>query len=49
MQTMLINEHRLAIFNLSAKKLLEDERNKFLFAGGFTMPGGYVPNKTIAI
>ena len=37
MQTMIINEQRLA------KKLLEDEREKFLFAGGFEMPEGYVP------
>ncbi len=43
MQTMIINEQRLAAFDPSAKKLLEAEREKFLFAGGFEMPEGYVP------
>jgi len=45
MQTMIINERRLAAFDPSAKKLLEEEREKFLFAGGFEMPEGYVPQK----
>ena len=43
MQTMIINEQRLASFDPKAKKLLEQEREKFLFAGGFEMPEGYVP------
>ncbi|MFW5442828.1 MAG: oxidative damage protection protein, partial [Methylococcaceae bacterium] len=34
MQTMIINEQRLASFDPKAKKLLEQEREKFLFAGG---------------
>lgn len=45
MQTMIINEQRLASFDPKAKKLLEDEREKFLFSGGFEMPEGYVPQK----
>jgi Fe-S cluster biosynthesis and repair protein YggX len=45
MQTMIINEQRLASFDPKAKKLLEEEREKFLFAGGFEMPEGYVPQK----
>ena len=45
MQTMFINERRLAAFDPTAKKLLEEEREKFLFAGGFEMPEGYVPQK----
>ena len=45
MQTMLINEHRLASFDPEAKKFLEAERMKFLFSGGFAMPEGYVPPK----
>lgn len=45
MQTMLINEHRLASFDPKARKFLEDERQKFLFAGNFEMPQGYVPPK----
>lgn len=44
-QTMLINEYRLASFDPKAKKFLEEERNKYLFAGGFSMPEGYVPPK----
>ena len=43
MQTMLINEHRLASFEPKAKKFLEEERAKFLFGGGIDMPEGYVP------
>lgn len=43
MQTMIINEQRLASFDPKAKKLLEEEREKFLFSGGFEMPEGYVP------
>jgi Fe-S cluster biosynthesis and repair protein YggX len=45
MQTMLINEHRLASFDPKAKKFLEGERNKFLFSNNFAMPEGYVPPK----
>jgi Fe-S cluster biosynthesis and repair protein YggX len=45
MQTMLINEHRLASFDPKSRKFLEQEREKFLFAGGFSMPEGYVPPK----
>ncbi len=45
MQTMIINEKRLASFDPTAKKILEEEREKFLFAGGFEMPDGYVPKQ----
>ena len=45
MQTIIINERRLAAFDPVAKKILEAEREKFLFAGGFEMPEGYVPQK----
>ncbi len=46
MQTMLINEHRLASFEPKAKRLIEEEREKFLFGTGFQMPEGYVPEKS---
>ncbi|MGR9043741.1 MAG: oxidative damage protection protein [Gammaproteobacteria bacterium] len=46
MQTMLINEHRLASFDPKAKKFLEEERAKFLFGDGIEMPEGYVPPKS---
>jgi Fe-S cluster biosynthesis and repair protein YggX len=45
MQTMIINEQRLASFDPKAKKILETEREKFLFAGGFEKPEGYVAPK----
>jgi len=45
MQTMLINENKLASFEPAAKKLVNDEREKFLFGSGFEMPEGYVPVK----
>lgn len=45
MQTMIINEQRLASFDPKAKKIIEAERDKFLFSGNFEMPEGYVPQK----
>jgi len=45
MQTMLINENRLASFETKAKELVEAEREKFLFGTDFQMPEGYVPQK----
>jgi len=45
MQTMIINEQRLASFDPFAKKTLEVEREKFLFAGGFKVPDGFVPKQ----
>ena len=41
-QTMLINEHRLTPFEPDAKRFLEQERQKFLFAEGAEKPEGYV-------
>lgn len=45
MQTMLINENRLASFEPRAKKMVEEAREKFLFGSDFQMPEGYVPPK----
>lgn len=45
MQTMIINEQRLASYDPKAKKILEQEREKFLFSGDFEMPEGYVAKK----
>ena len=42
-QTMLINEHRLTVFEPEAKEFLAREREKFLFGEGAAMPEGYVP------
>jgi Fe-S cluster biosynthesis and repair protein YggX len=45
-QTMLINEYRLTPVDPKARKFLEEEMDKFFFAGGSTRPEGYVdPNK----
>ncbi len=43
MQTILINEHHLASFEVKARVFLESEREKFLFSENFEMPEGYVP------
>ena len=45
MQTVLINEHRLVAFEAEAKKLLERERNNFLFGDGVKLPYAFVPPK----
>ncbi len=45
-QTMVINENRLTPFEPQARKMLEQERNKFLFGAGAEMPEGYVPPQT---
>jgi Fe-S cluster biosynthesis and repair protein YggX len=49
LQTMLINEHKLESYDPQAKKLIESEREKFLFSGNAEMPEGYVPPQTEAI
>lgn len=43
-QTMLINEYRLNPMEASAKKMIVEEMEKFLFSGDDTeKPEGYVP------
>ena len=42
-QTMLINEYRLTPFEPKSKKFLEEEMEKFLFAGGSAPPEQFVP------
>ena len=44
-QTMLINEMRLTPVDPKARKLLEDEMDKFLFGEGSAKPEGYTPEK----
>lgn len=44
-QTMIINEKRLESFDPSARKLLGQEREKFLFGQDFVMPEGYIPKQ----
>lgn len=45
MQTVLINEYRLASFEPKAKKFLEEEREKFLYGGGIDLPDEFVSPK----
>lgn len=42
-QTMLINEYRLTLIEPKARKFLEEEMEKFFFAGGSEKPKEYVP------
>lgn len=42
-QTMLINEYRLTPVDPKARKFLEEEMEKFFFAGGSDKPEGFVP------
>ncbi|MFM8330341.1 MAG: oxidative damage protection protein [Candidatus Methylumidiphilus sp.] len=46
LQTMLINEHRLTPFDAKDKQFLANEREKFLFGSGASVPEGYVPPKS---
>lgn len=45
MQTIIINENHLASFDPKAKKMIAEEREKFLFGTGFQIPEGYIPPK----
>ena len=45
-QTMLINEHRLTLFDPAARKFLEQEMERFFFGEGSAKPAGYVPPGT---
>ncbi len=47
MQTMIINEQRLESFDPKARKLLETEREKFLFSEDFKIPEGYIPQAKV--
>jgi Fe-S cluster biosynthesis and repair protein YggX len=46
-QTILINEHRISPIDPEARKFLETEMEKFFFAGGSDMPGGFVSPDTL--
>ncbi len=45
LQTMLINEYKLAPFQAKDRQYLAAEREKFLFGAGASAPEGYVPSK----
>jgi len=42
-QTMLINEYRLNPLDPKARKMIEEEMEKFLFGGDSAPPPGFVP------
>lgn len=44
-QTMLMNEYRLNPLDPKARKLIQDEMEKFFFGQGAKPPEGYVPPK----
>jgi Fe-S cluster biosynthesis and repair protein YggX len=46
-QTILINEHRISPVDPKARKFLEEEMEKFFFAGDSSVPGGFVMPGTI--
>jgi Fe-S cluster biosynthesis and repair protein YggX len=42
-QTMLVNENRLNLADLKARKWLAEQMENHFFGGGAEMPSGYVP------
>lgn len=42
-QTILINEYRLSLVDPRARKMLEEEMEKFFFGEGAATPAAYVP------
>ncbi len=44
-QTMLINEYRLNMLDVSARAFLVKEMEKFFFGEGSAAPAGYVPEE----
>jgi len=45
-QTILINEYRLPLVDPRARKMLEEEMEKFFFGDGSSTPDDYVPPET---
>jgi Fe-S cluster biosynthesis and repair protein YggX len=44
-QTMLVNENRLSLADVRARKWLAEQMEQHFFGGGAEMPSGYVPPK----
>lgn len=44
-QTMFINEYRLNLADLKARKMLEQEMENFLFGSADNKPSGFVPQE----
>ena len=45
-QTMLVNENRLNLADIQARKYLATQMEKYFFGEGVAMPDGYVPPKS---
>jgi Fe-S cluster biosynthesis and repair protein YggX len=45
-QTMLVNENRLNLADIRARKYLEEQMEKHFFGDGADVASGYVPPKT---
>ena len=45
-QTMLINENRLSLADVKARKYLSEQMERFFFGEGADTPAGYVPPKS---
>ena len=44
-QTMLVNENRLSLADIRARKWLAEQMEQHFFGGGAEVPSGYVPPK----
>ena len=44
-QTMLVNEYRLNLSDIKARKYLAEQLEAYFFGSGAEKPGGYVPVK----
>ena len=44
-QTMLVNENRLNLADINARKYLAEQMENYFFGAGTQMPTGYVPPK----
>ncbi len=45
-QTMLVNENRLNLADIQARKYLATQMEKYFFGEGVAMPDGYVPPRS---
>ena len=43
LQTMLVNENRLNLADIKARKYLAEQMEAYFFSGGADMPAGFVP------
>jgi Fe-S cluster biosynthesis and repair protein YggX len=46
-QTMLVNENRLNLADIQARKYLATQMEQYFFGAGVAMPDGYIPPKKL--